>query len=100
MSRFARTAFYTAAISLLPAATVTPLFAQATGSISGTVTDSTSSAVPGAKVTVTLPATGLVRSSTTNDIGAYTVPLLGTGLYNVEVELSKSRCAGYPSAGG
>jgi hypothetical protein len=88
MSRFARTAFYTAAISLLPAATVTPLFAQATGSISGTVTDSTSSAVPGATVTVTLPATGLVRSSTTNDIGAYTVPLLGTGLYNVEVEQS------------
>jgi hypothetical protein len=40
-----------------------PLFGQATGSIAGTVTDPTGSAVPGAKVTITLPATGLTRSS-------------------------------------
>jgi hypothetical protein len=64
------------------------LFAQATGSISGTVTDPTSSAVPGAKVTITLPATGLTRSSTTNQEGEYTVPLLGVGNYNVKVEQS------------
>jgi len=64
------------------------LRAQATGSISGTVTDATSSAVPGAKVTITLPATGLTRSATTNDSGEYTVPLLGTGVYNIQVEQS------------
>ncbi len=55
------------------------LFGQATGSISGTVTDTTGSAVPGAKVTVTVPATGLTRSSTTNDAGEYIIPLLGVG---------------------
>jgi len=33
-------------------------YGQATGSISGTVTDPTGSAVPAAKVTVTAPATG------------------------------------------
>src|ERR1700693_4995277 len=63
------------------------LLAQATGSISGTVSDSTGSAVPGAKVTVTAPATGLSRSSTTNDKGEYVIPLLGVANYNVQVEL-------------
>jgi hypothetical protein len=62
------------------------VFGQATGSISGTVTDMTGSAVPGAKVTVTVPATGLTRSSTTNDAGEYIVPLLGVGDYTVKVE--------------
>ena len=62
------------------------LFGQATGSISGTVTDATGSAVPGAKVTVTAPATGLSRSSTTNEAGAYIIPLLGVAVYNVKVE--------------
>ena len=47
------------------------LYGQATGSISGTVTDTTGAAVPGAKVTVTAPATGLTRSSTTNESGEY-----------------------------
>ena len=61
-------------------------FGQATGSISGTVTDASGSAVPGANVTVTVPATGLTRSSTTNEAGEYIVPLLGVAIYNVQVE--------------
>ncbi len=61
-------------------------FGQATGSISGTVTDAGGSAVPDAKVTVTLPATGLTRSSTTNGAGAYTFQLLGVGNYTVQAE--------------
>jgi len=63
------------------------VYGQATGSISGTVTDVSGSAVPGAKVTVTAPATGASRSSTTNESGEYTVPLLGVANYNVQVEL-------------
>jgi hypothetical protein len=62
-------------------------YGQATGSISGTVTDSTGSAVPSAKVTVTAPATGASRSSTTNESGEYIVPLLGVANYTVQVEL-------------
>jgi hypothetical protein len=62
------------------------LFGQATGSISGIVTDSTGAAVPGAKVTVTAPAIGLTRSSTTNGAGEYIVPLLGVATYDVKVE--------------
>src|SRR6202045_2476127 len=63
------------------------LFGQATGSISGTVSDTTGSAVPGAKVTVTAPATGLTRSATTNDKGEYVIPLLGVANYNAQVDL-------------
>jgi Carboxypeptidase regulatory-like domain len=63
------------------------VYGQATGSISGTVTDVTGSAVPGAKVTVTAPATGASRSSTTNESGQYIVPLLGVANYDIQVEL-------------
>src|SRR5271170_4207567 len=63
------------------------LYGQATGSISGTVTDVTGAAVPLAKVTVTAPATGQSRTSTTNESGEYIIPLLGVANYNVQVEL-------------
>ncbi len=63
-------------------------YGQATGSISGTVTDAAGAAVPGAKVTVTVPATGLTRSSNTSGAGAYIFPLLGVGIYNIQVELN------------
>lgn len=63
------------------------LFGQATGTISGTVTDASGSAVPGAKVTVTVPATGVSRSVTTNESGEYLIPLLGVANYNIQVEL-------------
>ena len=62
------------------------LLAQATGSISGTVTDMTGAVVAGAKVTAAVPATGLTRSSTTNAEGEYIIPLLGVATYKVEVE--------------
>jgi len=71
-------------ILVFPAAQL--LFAQATGSISGTTTDASGSALPGATVTVTAPATGLTRSSITNESGEYTIPLLGVANYNIKVE--------------
>jgi hypothetical protein len=63
------------------------LYGQATGSISGTVTDVTGSAVPNAKVTVTAPATGASRTTTTSESGEYIIPLLGVANYNIQVEL-------------
>ena len=62
------------------------VFAQATGSISGTVTDTSGAGVPGAKVTITAPATGLTRSTTANVSGEYIIPLLPVAVYNVQVE--------------
>jgi hypothetical protein len=71
-------------LSLVPGALV---YGQATGSISGTVSDASGLAVPGAKVTATAPTTGLSRSSTTGDKGEYVIPSLGVSTYNVQVEL-------------
>jgi len=78
--------FCTAAVCLLTFPASQLLFGQATGSIAGTITDATGSAVPGAKVTVTVPATGLTRSSTANQAGEYIIPLLGVAIYNVQAE--------------
>ena len=77
--------FPTAFVCLLTFA-AGPLFGQATGSISGMIADAAGAAVPGAKVTVTAPSTGLSRSSRTNEAGAFTIPLLGVGNYKVQVE--------------
>ncbi|HEX3683410.1 MAG TPA: carboxypeptidase-like regulatory domain-containing protein [Bryobacteraceae bacterium] len=63
------------------------LYGQATGSISGTVTDATGAAVSGAKVTVSAEATGFSREAVTDDAGHYTVPLLGVATYTVRAEL-------------
>lgn len=77
----------TAIVFLLTLLSASFLFGQATGSISGTVSDPSGAAVPGVKVTVTAPATGLSRSSITNQSGEYIVPLLGVANYTVQVEL-------------
>ena len=61
-------------------------FAQTTASIKGNVTDPSGAAVVGAKVTVTNPAVGIERSTTTNSSGDYEVPALPPGVYNVKVE--------------
>src|SRR5262249_48754798 len=72
------------AASLLPAS----LAAQAvTGTILGTVTDSSGAAVPGATVTLTHTGTGLVRTLVTDANGEYTAPSLPTGTYKLVAEL-------------
>jgi Carboxypeptidase regulatory-like domain len=63
------------------------IYGQATGSLSGTVTDATGAPVRGAGVTVTAPAIGLSRAATTDESGQYVVPLLGVGSYTVNVQL-------------
>ena len=56
------------------------------GTITGTVHDATSAAVPGAKVTVTNIATNLVTNLTTNQDGDYTAASQPVGAYTVKVE--------------
>jgi hypothetical protein len=69
-----------------------PAAAQAvTGTIFGTVTDTSGAAVPGVTVTLTHTGTGLVRVVTTTTAGEYTAPLLRTGVYTVVAELSGFR---------
>jgi hypothetical protein len=56
------------------------------GSIQGTITDSTGAAVPGAKVRVVSPSTGLSRTAATDDRGEYVASELPLGTYSVTVE--------------
>ncbi len=59
-------------------------FGQASdGTISGTVTDQAGAVVAGVTVEATNQSTGEKRSATTSDSGAYTIPSLTVGLYNV-----------------
>src|SRR5262252_5343560 len=57
-----------------------------TGTISGTVTDSTGAIVSAGKITVKSTATGTVRTAATNQSGLYSVPDLQPGVYEVTVE--------------
>jgi hypothetical protein len=57
-----------------------------TGSINGTVTDSSGASVAGATVTVRQLTTNTVRTVTTSDVGSYTVTQLAPGSYSVKVD--------------
>ena len=56
------------------------------GIITGTITDSTGSVVPGAVVTALHKATGASVQSLTTSTGNYTLPSLASGVYDLTVE--------------
>ena len=64
------------------------LFGQAgaTGTILGTVTDSTGAVVPNAKITVTNTATKVAFQTLSNGAGDYNAPALNPGTYTVTAE--------------
>jgi hypothetical protein len=63
-----------------------PLHAQVTGAtISGTITDATGGVIAGAEISVRNTATGIIRNTTTDSAGFYTVPNLIPGPYEVKV---------------
>src|SRR5882724_8105021 len=76
-----------ASFLLLPLA-VTPAIAQVTtGSILGTIHDSTGAVVPNATVTITDTAKGTISTKQTDASGDYNVPFLIPGTYTVSVEM-------------
>jgi hypothetical protein len=72
---------------LIMAATSTAAWAQATAEIAGTVRDQSGAVLPGVTVTATQTATGLARSSVTNETGSYVLPDLPIGPYRLEAAL-------------
>jgi Carboxypeptidase regulatory-like domain len=56
-----------------------------TGSISGTVIDSSGAAIPNATVVVTNTSTGEARAAHTSDVGLYNVQGLLPGIYKVKI---------------
>jgi len=74
------------AIGLLLSVVAT--FAQTTtGSFQGTITDPSGAALPGVTITIVNNATGLTRTTVTNQSGNYDAALLPPGSYNLSVEL-------------
>ncbi len=62
--------------------------AQGGGSeINGTVFDQAGAVLPGATITITNEATGIVRDAVTGSEGRYILPTLTRGTYKVQVEL-------------
>lgn len=57
-----------------------------TGSVLGTVRDTTDAVVPGAKVTLTNQDTGIVQTTTTGSVGEYTFSPVKLGHYAVSAE--------------
>jgi len=59
--------------------------AQGYGTISGTVTDTTGAAIPGAEVTATQAATGIALKTVSSAEGTYVFPSLAPSVYNLTV---------------
>ena len=73
-------------ISMLLAVCACMAFGQgATSLMSGTVTDPTGAAVPGAEVQAVQTDTNLVLKVTTNDQGAFAIPSVPAGPYRITV---------------
>ena len=72
-------------VGTLLAGSFATAFGQAVnqGDISGTVTDTTGAAVPGAKVTVLNINTGVTKDYTTNDSGVYDTSSIVAGNYKL-----------------
>jgi hypothetical protein len=68
---------------------------EVTGSIVGTVRDSSGAVVPGATVTITDPSksNAVVRTTTTNDSGEFSAPNLTISVYDVTVEAANFKKA-------
>ena len=58
------------------------------GTIQGTVTDTSGAVLPGVTITLTQVETGTARAITTNGEGIYNAPFLQIGRYTVKAELS------------
>jgi hypothetical protein len=71
--------------------------AQQNSEISGTVTDQTGAAVPGASLTLTQNETGFVYNATSNATGGYDFPGLNVGIYTLKA--TANGFEGYTASG-
>ena len=68
---------------------VVPLLAQSDrGTITGTVTDPSGAVIVGAAVSATNTATGIATKTASSSSGAFTIPSMRVGIYDISVEQS------------
>ena len=85
--RFDRFSFRTILFALIVAFVAGQAAAQSDrGSISGTILDSSGAVVSGAEITATGAATGAVYKTTSTSTGAYRIPDMQTGEYNLTIK--------------
>jgi hypothetical protein len=65
---------------------VTTVAQAQTGSLSGTITDASGGAIPGASVTAKNPATSTTRTGSTDETGAYSIANVPVGQYDITFE--------------
>src|SRR5437016_4171601 len=68
-----------------------PVAAQSTGTILGTIKDSSGASIPGAMVNVRNTDTNLTRTATTEQDGSYRFPELPVGHYEIRAEAAGFR---------
>lgn len=85
MTKTFRKLLYIGFAVLLSFAAASYSAAQSVGSIRGTVTDQTGSAIPNATVTATQTSTGVSRTLTTNESGIFVFPDLPIGGYSLKI---------------
>ena len=86
--RFRRSLVLIAAIAIVAAATGSLAFAQTTGDITGTVTDTSGAALPGVTCTATSASLQGSRVAVTNNSGSYRLSTLPPGTYKVSCGLA------------
>jgi hypothetical protein len=85
-------ALSTLIVMFLMAGSSITLFAQtSTGTISGTVSDTSGAVIPSASITISNKATGNTRTLTANTEGLFSAPALPAGDYEVRVEVQGFR---------
>ena len=82
MRQYLRSPFSLAVLMLFFVASA---YAAITGVISGTVTDATGAVIPGATIVALEVQTGIKHTTTTDNSGFYSFPVLDVGIYTVNV---------------
>jgi len=85
MQRVLSRVAFTAVCLLVASATVSAQM-TVTGTITGIVADPSGQVVPGAKITITSATTGDVRTTTSNDVGAFSLVAVQPDTYILKVE--------------
>jgi|SRR5688572_21115939 len=88
MSRFRKFLVPLLAIAIVGVATGGLVFAQTTGDIQGTVTDTSGAALPGVTCTATSPSMQGTRTSVTSNNGSYRISTVPPGTYKVSCGLA------------
>src|SRR3989475_5498185 len=75
--------FVTAIFTLISLGTCLSIAQTSTATILGTVKDTSGALIPGVSITIKHTESGLTRSVVSGERGAYTVPLLPVGAYEI-----------------